>query len=429
MIYALSAAFSPNLANPPFFVDLPFEYPSGAIIDEVWGKYMANDPFAMLSTYGANLASMRGILLDVGDQDELVVPPIVDAFHQVLTAAGIDHIYEVYAGNHYNRLFERLRVSLKFLSDALVPEDYTNVFFASLSPGLNMVSLPLKPITPHTARSFAEEIGATVVIRYDQALGKFMGFTPAASDDGFPIEGGQGYIVNVLNGGVVAFTGAAWTNDPPVVAAPPAQTSSAWAFVVSGSVLDGEGMSARDGEYIAVVKNLGTGEILTEAVDTSGYFAAASADLSRKTIISAGDQVEVAVLDSGGEIVSGPFIQEITLDEIRNAVANLHLKLGDIIPAESALLQNYPNPFNPETWLPYHLQEANPVVIRIHNSTGQVVKTLDLGHRDAGIYVSRSRAAYWDGKNEVGEEVASGIYFYSIQAGAFSATMKMIITK
>jgi hypothetical protein len=135
------------------------------------------------------------------------------------------------------------------------------------------------------------------------------------------------------------------------------------------------------------------------------------------------------VLDSSGEIVSGPFIHDVKLDEIRNAVANLHLKLGEIIPEKTELLQNYPNPFNPETWIPYHLREANPVVIKIHNSAGQFIRTLELGYRDAGIYISRSRAAYWDGRNEAGEGVSSGVYFYTIQAGDFTATKKMIITR
>ncbi len=307
------------------------------------------------------------------------------------------------------------------------PEGYDNVFFMSLAPGLNMVSLPLEPRVPYSARSFAEEIGATIVIKYDEALRKFVGFTLNAPGNGFLMEGGKGYIVNTPAGGVFPCVGAAWTNEPPVAAPPPAQTTSAWAFMVSGSVLDS--LDASDERYTAVVKNLRTGETLTEAVGISGYFASASADLNRRAIISAGDQVEVAVFDSSGDLVSGPFIHDITLDDIRNAVVNVRLRTGEVIPEKSALLQNYPNPFNPETWIPYHLKDANPVVIRIHNASGQLVRTLDLGYREAGVYASRSRGAYWDGRNESGEQVASGIYFYSITAGDFSATRKMTVTK
>jgi hypothetical protein len=309
-------------------------------------------------------------------------------------------------------------------------EDYSNVFFMSLEPGLNMVSLPLKPIAAYTARSFAEEIGATVVIKYDGEAGKFVGFDLNAPGEGFPIEGGEGYIVNVPAGGVITFTGAAWTNEPPVEAAPPvAQRDSAWAFVVSGSLLDGEALSARDGAYTVIVKNLRTGETYTAEADSTGYFAVAYADLTRKAVVKAGDKVELMVTDSSGEIASGPIVREITPEAIRDAVVNVRLRLGDIIPAKSLLLQNYPNPLNPETWIPYHLRDAVPVSIKIYNASGQLVRVLDMGHKDAGIYVSRSRAAYWDGKNEAGEDMASGIYFYSITAGDFSTTRKMTLRK
>ena len=95
----------------------------------------------------------------------------------------------------------------------------------------------------------------------------------------------------------------------------------------------------------------------------------------------------------------------------------------------TALLANYPNPFNPETWIPYRLAKASEVVVAIFASNGQVVRRLHLGHQPAGIYQSRSRAAHWDGKNEYGEPVASGLYFYTLTAGDFTATRKMLIKK
>jgi len=307
-------------------------------------------------------------------------------------------------------------------------EDYSNVFFMSLPPGLNMISLPLKPRTQYTARSLAEELSATVVIKYDTELGKFVGFDLNAPGTGFPIRGGEGYIVNVPAGKAVAFAGAAWTNDPP--AAPPiAQTDSAWAFVVSGSLLD-DGLGTYDNRPLNVtVKNLSTGATATETVDPTGYFAAAWADLNRKAVIEVGDEIEVAVMDGSGQIVSGPFAYEVTLEGIRDALVNVRLRLGHIIPEKSALLQNYPNPFNPETWIPYQLRDPASVSVGVYNSAGALIRTLEVGRRDAGIYASRSRAAYWDGRNEAGEEVASGIYFYIITAGDFSATGKMTMKK
>ena len=96
---------------------------------------------------------------------------------------------------------------------------------------------------------------------------------------------------------------------------------------------------------------------------------------------------------------------------------------------KTALLANYPNPFNPETWIPYQLSEAAEVTVTIHSSDGKLVRTLELGQVPAGIYQSRSRAAYWDGRNAQGEPVASGVYFYTLTAGDFSATRKMVIRK
>ena len=99
------------------------------------------------------------------------------------------------------------------------------------------------------------------------------------------------------------------------------------------------------------------------------------------------------------------------------------------IPETTALLPNYPNPFNPETWIPYHLATDAEVTLTIYNVRGDVVRQLMLGQQAAGIYESRGRAAYWDGKNQLGEPVASGVYFYTLTAGDFTATRKLLIAK
>ena len=113
----------------------------------------------------------------------------------------------------------------------------------------------------------------------------------------------------------------------------------------------------------------------------------------------------------------------------QRGIANLQRLLALLVPEKTALLANYPNPFNPETWIPYHLAQESDVRIRIHTVSGTLVRTLDLGHQPAGVYQQRSRAAYWNGKNEVGESVASGVYFYTLTAGDFTATRKMLIRK
>ena len=90
-------------------------------------------------------------------------------------------------------------------------------------------------------------------------------------------------------------------------------------------------------------------------------------------------------------------------------------------------MPNYPNPFNPETWVPYRLAEDANVTLKIYAVDGTLVRSLALGHQAAGMYQSRSRAAYWDGRNAFGEPVASGVYFYTFTAGDFTATRKMLI--
>ena len=113
----------------------------------------------------------------------------------------------------------------------------------------------------------------------------------------------------------------------------------------------------------------------------------------------------------------------------KQGIANLENLLASLIPEETALLHNYPNPFNPETWIPYQLAESAEVTLTIYDINGQLVRRLVVGHQAAGMYRNRSRAAYWDGRNHLGESVASGLYFYTLTAGEFSATRRMLILK
>ena len=114
---------------------------------------------------------------------------------------------------------------------------------------------------------------------------------------------------------------------------------------------------------------------------------------------------------------------------LQRGIAVLEVLMTALTPKEVKLLPNYPNPFNPETWIPYQLAKPTDVSLIIYAPNGAIVRTLKLGHQPAGFYESRSRAAYWDGRNEVGEPVASGVYFYTLTAGEFTATRKMLIRK
>ncbi len=113
----------------------------------------------------------------------------------------------------------------------------------------------------------------------------------------------------------------------------------------------------------------------------------------------------------------------------RRGIAKLEQLLALLVPDKTLLLANYPNPFNPETWIPYQLAKPADVTVSIYSADGKLVRTLDFGYQPAGVYRIRSRAAYWDGRNALGEHVASGVYFYTFTAGDFRATRKMLVVK
>ena len=364
-------------------------------------------------------------------------------------------------------------------------------FDVTLEPGLNMISIPLMPAEPYTAKSLAEMVGATIVIQLDAATQNFVGYTVADTDDGFSIDGGQGYIVNTPAGGMVKFTGGAWDNQPepeepaveeapaeevavepaveevpaeevavePAVEEPAAEEvavepaaeeapaeevavepaveeapaapaistfKSAWAFIVTSDVRGMETGTA----YTLVAENLRTRTIATESITSDVRRSSAVwADLNRKSVIEAGDKLEIALYDQNGRVVSGPFQRTVSTVDIRNAFLSIELTVGDVQPQETILAQNFPNPFNPETWIPYQLNKATEVSVQIFDVSGRLVRTLDLGWQPVGTYMTPSSAAYWDGRNAVGERVASGIYFYTLQTSDFAATRRMVILK
>ena len=123
--------------------------------------------------------------------------------------------------------------------------------------------------------------------------------------------------------------------------------------------------------------------------------------------------------------------QQLNLTDATSQRGILFLEhlLAALTPKKTTLLANYPNPFNPETWIPYQLAKPSEVTLTIYAVDGTVVRMSNLGHQPIGTYQDKSRAAYWDGKNEVGEPVASGVYFYTLTAGNFTATRKMLIRK
>ena len=131
--------------------------------------------------------------------------------------------------------------------------------------------------------------------------------------------------------------------------------------------------------------------------------------------------------------VQGWLIQARGLDRtdatVQRGIIVLEQLLAALTPKETTLLPNYPNPFNPETWIPYQLATDSDVTLTIYTSKGAVVRRFELGHQPAGFYTARAQAGYWNGRNESGELVASGVYFYQLRAGDYSALRRMVIVK
>ena len=189
-------------------------------------------------------------------------------------------------------------------------------------------------------------------------------------------------------------------------------------------------------DLVLVASNLGeTGQ---NAADVNGDGIVNIADLVLVAGALGNSAAAPSVLSQSLEVLTAADVklwlsqaQQLNLTDTTSQRGILFLQqlLAALAPKETALLPNYPNPFNPETWIPYQLAKDADVALHIYAIDGTLVRTLQLGHHAAGLYQSRSRAAYWDGKNESGEAVASGVYFYTITAGDFTATRKMLIRK
>ena len=179
-----------------------------------------------------------------------------------------------------------------------------------------------------------------------------------------------------------------------------------------------------------------------------------NADVNGDSVVNVDDFILVAAVvegAAGAPAIRGQVLEAFTAEEIQQILAEARLSgntspaylsgiavlerllvllmAAEAIPETTSLLPNYPNPFNPETWIPYQLAKPADVTLTIYDIHGRVIRVLDFGHQQAGLYQSRAQAAHWDGRNQVGEPVASGVYFYVLTAGDFSATRKMLIRK
>ena len=188
-------------------------------------------------------------------------------------------------------------------------------------------------------------------------------------------------------------------------------------------------------DMVLIVRQLGQSVPSGSPVDLNGDGVVSILDLIRVAQGIAGASAAPPV---GAESVDAATIEawiaQARLEDdgslvFKQGIAILENLLASLIPEETALLANYPNPFNPETWIPYQLATSAEVTLIVYDMNGQLVRRLAMGHQAAGMYRSRSRAVYWDGRNQLGESVASGLYFYTLTAGEFTATRRMLILK
>ena len=307
----------------------------------------------------------------------------------------------------------------------------------NLGPGLNLVGLPLNDSRINRVSDLFDLDGISgnvpVIILTDGGEFKLVG---RAGDPGdIEITGGQAFIMTAQRAATVALSGDGWTNASGTAAAPPVTLKgievgdTTPVLGLRGAVVDqGTGLN-RQG-FRVTVKNLSTRKAVAAITspDEAGYRSTV-VDIETGRAAQIGDTLEISAQSPNPFIGVKPLRYTVTAEDVKQSLIQLPALVAYEIPAETQLLANYPNPFNPETWIPYRLAEDAFVTLTIYDLNGQSVRTLDVGHQIASVYENRSRAIYWDGRNQVGEQVASGVYFYHLSVGDYSATRKMVILK
>ena len=306
----------------------------------------------------------------------------------------------------------------------------------TLNPGLNLVGVPLKDSRINWVSDlFAlDGINGNVSVVIVSDNGEFKAVGQSGDYGDLPITGGQSFILNAQEAATVAISGEGWTNAPGTAAAPLVensllQTEVTPILALRGTVVDKQAGLNKAG-FRVTVKNLSTDRAVTTVTgpDEAGYrFTVVDIETGRAAQI--GDILQISAQSPNPLIGVEPLQYTVTADDVKRSLIQLPELVSYEIPAETELLRNYPNPFNPETWIPYRLAEDAFVTLTIYDTAGRVVRTLEIGHQVAAVYESRSKAAYWDGRNALGEQVASGVYFYHLSAGDYSATRRMVIVK
>ena len=325
-------------------------------------------------------------------------------------------------------------VSVRLGGDALGTDGTSTI---TLNQSINLVGLPLKDsrVTRVSDLFKLDGIGGNVPVIILSDAGGFQLVGRVGDPGDSEIAGGQAFIMTAQQPVTITISGEAWTNVSGAAAAPPVTRkgidvgNTTPVLALKGLVLDEEaGLNKLN--FWVTVKNLSTGRAVTGMTRDEGMeYRLTVVDIETARVATLGDILEISAQSPNPFIGVEPLRYTVTAEDVKRSWIQLPELAVYKIPAETQLLANYPNPFNPETWIPYRLAEDAFVTLTIYDGTGQVVRTLDVGHRIASAYENRSKAIYWDGRNHVGERVASGVYFYTLTAGDFSATRKMLIIK
>ena len=320
----------------------------------------------------------------------------------------------------------------------------------TVHPGMNLVGVPLNDsrITRVSDLLALEGMKDNITLAIVSDNGEFK-LTESAGDSGdIAVPGGQSFILVAKRAATVEITGAGWSNSDTAVAPSMALTGIEVTDItpvlaVTGSIgspVGGASLPRPVGgaslprlgvtDFSVTVKNLSTGTVDTAMTDDEGVgYRFTFVDTETGRAAQVGDILEITAHSPDPLIGVHPVRHTVTVEDVKRS----HIPLGELvayeIPAKTELLLNYPNPFNPETWIPYRLAEDAFVRLSIYDQRGRVVRDIAVGHRIAAVYESRSEAIYWDGRTDLGERVASGLYFYTLTAGDYAATRKMVILK
>ena len=328
----------------------------------------------------------------------------------------------------------RAPASIRLGGDALGMDGSSTI---TLNRSISFVGLPLKdPSITRVSDLFTLDgirDNVLVIIVLDNK--KFKVVERAGDPGDIEITGGQAFIFFAREPAMVAISGEAWTNVSGTTSAPSVGNADLHSLLtglqvpdttpvlaLTGSIVDAR-MGDSQPEIRVILKNLSTGrEVAAVTGGDEASYQLTIVDIETGRAAQIGDILEISAISSDASIGVEPLRYTVTAEDVERSLIQLPALVAYEMPAETALLHNYPNPFNPETWIPYRLAEDALVTLTIYDGSGQVVRTLNVGYQIAAVYESQSKAIYWDGRNEFGETVASGVYFYTLTAGNFSAT-------